>query len=177
VSARGGGQAASAPTFTIGPLAAVIEAARLEKFVREASHGERLLYAAGPCLPRGSATVMLAREFAQAGLVHLFAPRGAHGFDYIAERSSVLLRSRTTAQHGVVEAEDPNSPLAQLRGIVMRAADFKRGLQTNASLAALCNLKDANAVKYRLRQILEEGEFRLIDNGPNAPRGVVRVPQ
>jgi len=177
VSARGGIQSAAAPTLTIGALSKVIEAVRLEKFVREASHGERLLYATGPCLPRGSATVMLAREFAQAGLVHLFAPRGPHGFDYIAERSSALLRSRVTAQRGVVETDDPNSPVVQLRGIVMRAADFKRGLQTNATLAALCNLKDANAVKYRLRQILDEGEFRLIDNGPNAARGVVRVPK
>jgi hypothetical protein len=175
VTARGGMQSAAAPSFTIGPLSTVIEAARLEKFVCEATHGDRLVYATGPCLPRGSAAVMLAREYAEAGLVHLFAPRGAHGFDYIVERSSALLRRRMTAQRGPAESDDPNSPVAQLRGIVMRAADFKRGLQTNATLAALCNFKDANAVKYRLRQILDEGEFRLIDNGPNVARGVERV--
>ena len=167
------GNGQSAATFSIGPLSTVIEAAALERWCAAARAGEVKLYATGPCLPRGSATVMLAREYAGAGLIHLKARRVAgHGWEYLAERASAPL-PRPVAS--VPRRIDANSPMARLRGAVTRAADFARPLPSNAQLATLCELKDANAVKYRLRQIMAEGGFRLIDNGPNRARNVERV--
>lgn len=171
MTVRGGINPAPAPTFTIGPLSGVIEAAVLERWCAQAKPGETKLYATGPVLPRTSATVMLAREYAEAGLVHLKQKKcDGHGYEFLAERASAA--GRVAALQRVRLVDDATDAL---RTELTRCADWQRPLPTNTALAKLCELAHANAVKYRLKRILNEGVFRLIDNGPNRLRGVARV--
>lgn len=199
---RGGGSSSGAsPTagggaqrFKLGPLCRwVMPASDFEAWVDRAAPGERIAYAKGQALARGSATVVLAREFGAMQLVRLHVV-AVTGDDGARETEWIAIRC---ARDGVGSPASPGAlphPQADARGATAdvgagsdaevldaiyrafkRAANMGQVAPTNGELAKSLDLSGPERARYLVRKLIAAGQIRVADQGPRARRIVTIV--
>lgn len=152
------------------PLA--VDASALDQWASSAMPGDKIIYATGPELPRGSPAVAMARTLANVGLVTLTTRALDGGRDFIAIRCAIDPNKAAAPRHAPVQ-EDELTELVFRR--LSRAANLGQVCPTNAELARDCGLPDAAAASYRIRKLIAAKRVRIEDQGPNRRRIVTIV--
>ena len=155
-------------------LPRAIAASDWERWLASAKAGARIIYAEGPHLPNGAASVLCAREAAAAGLVDLVAAtiidvetRGSHQRwrHFIAARRSSAAPAMRAAQIRPVEPVE-----ADILHLLSRAADLRQYAPSNNAIAAALGLRDRHAARYFVKKLVAAGAISVADAGPQSPR-------
>jgi len=167
----------------LGPLCMVVPFGELEAWISDAAPGDRFIYARGQALAHKERTVILARDYAQAGLVTTLQKvvTGADGrreTEYLCERREVLRQAQD--ERGLVAGADPlalafddvadGEALEAIYRAFVRAAKLKLVAPTNSELAEALNLRDKRRVRYLVGKLISRSIIRIQDNGPRARR-------
>ena len=164
-----------AASFSIGPLGSAIAAGALESWFSLAPVGDRIVYAQGLVLPRGTASVLLARELADCERLHLFQRRKAESreWEWIAEKrpggsvaAAVADRSNDDSSGLIDDASDA------IFRLLKRTANLGLPCPTFAEIADRFDLPNAEAARYRTNLLVQRGLVRFSDHGPRKRRVV-----
>lgn len=164
------------PRISVGPFGFTIDAKKLQQWASTAKPGAQLMYAHGAALPSGTATVLLARELAEIGLVHLARKRVEGGWEFYAQRASNSRGANTVvadAKGAAATADDPATRRVLSR--LARAANFAQVCPSNAQIAQDCDLNDGDAARYQIRKLITSRTIRVEHFGPNRPRVVTII--
>lgn len=138
--------------YRIGPLTTYADVAELEKWLRVAVSGEKVVYAIGPALGREAATPKLARRWAEEGKVRLHRD----GSKYIMAR-----RIAADVQDEPGGAGKARSEELRLLEVITRLADQAKPLPVLELLAEMAGLSTRQAADYRLRNLQSAGLVRI----------------
>jgi hypothetical protein len=183
----GAGQATAPDKIKIGPLCRwVMPISELAAWLDAAKPGERVAYARGLALASGSASAHLAREWAAAGLVHLFQvpvplDGGGREFEFLVERRRVALPPVA----GGVPGDWPDIHALALQAdfdagrvfaLLKRAATFAQHCPTNGEIAEQLfgGAQRHERARYLVGKLVTAGVIEVTHDGP-AYRRVVRI--
>lgn len=133
----------------------------VDRWFLTADPGAQVVYYSGAFLPRHDPAVRAARRLIDMGLVLPFqVRRGPALFDYCLTRrrnaDAPVSRGRVQVERQGVEDE-----ARQLLAVLRRLANMGQPCPTNSVLADKAQLKDADAVRYRLKQLETAGDIRV----------------
>jgi hypothetical protein len=138
----------------------------VERWMRTAKAGEKLLYAHGPDPARGETFSYVAALY-RSGLVELVQPRSAdrRGFDFIVQKRRA---EAPGAAAGAAEEADPATD--RILRALKRAANFGRKCPTDLELARIAGLSTRNQASWRVRELARIGKIKVdtIETGPDA---------
>lgn len=163
--------------YAIGPLCQAVSAREVEAWIAAAQPGDDFVYATGPALPQGMASVCMVRELVDAGQVRTHVRRNpdSRALEHVAVRRAVAAAAAGVSPAGV-EAPDPNGPGAtaarRMMQLLNRAAITGRPCPTNAELAETLGLKNKQAAQYIFNRLVRVGKIRVADFGPRMRRVV-----
>jgi hypothetical protein len=127
-----------------------------------------------PRLDRDDQTAALARKSAEKGLITLQqqrSPASRGAYDYIAKRTHLSVIAAAPPP----PREDSLSPeLRLLLDHLSRRADQGAPCLSNRGIARACGLKDAEAARYRLRQLRSAGAI-IVAPVPVEPGRVITI--
>lgn len=155
------------------PPSWAVPAGAIEAWIVSAEPGDEIVYATGPSLPHGMASVYMVRELAEAGHVrlHMRRNRDTRALEYVAVRR--------IAESPVVPASpcevDPRGIARRMMQLLTKAALTCRPCPTNAELAAALGLKNAEAARYEFNRLVRQGKITVADFGPRRRRVVTIV--
>lgn len=146
----------------------------LRSWLAKAKPGELFTYATGVHVDRQHQTVVLVRQMTEDGLVcphHRPGPDGT-GREHLVRRrdkgegaSAVLARQR-------VAMPERDTPLGECLAMLTRSANFTRPCPTNADIARALGLRNDDAARYLLRQLVEMRLIEVEDRGSRVTRVV-----
>lgn len=154
-----------------------VTAAAMEQWLASAPAGAQLAYAQGFDLPQSLAAVVMAREAAGAGLVHLkrhkvmeikAGRRVQVWYHWLIEKRPVLAgitADQSDSMAGMIGA-DAQAVYRRFR----RAALLEEVAPTNGELAQELNLKNAERARYVVRKLKDAGLIVIADDGPRRRR-------
>jgi hypothetical protein len=144
----------------------------LNAWLTYAERGDRAVYARTRRIDRGDATAELARALAGKGLITLQQQRhGASLYDYIARRTHL---SVIAAAPPAPREESLAPDLRLVLDHLSRLADQGAPCSSNRGIARACGLRDAEAARYRLRQLRGAGAI-IVAPVPVEPGRVVTI--
>jgi hypothetical protein len=161
--------------FKLGPLSTAIDAGELEAWAAGAEPGAVKVYCEGPMLLQAAASVLLARELYEEGLVRLHFRRSPKGFQYYALRQVPPVEPVTPKRVAVPVPDDQDDHDEAVFRLLKRRANLGQPCSTNAEIATEIGLPNADAASYRVRKLHAAGLIRVEDRGPNERRIVTIV--
>ena len=148
----------------------VIAPGALESWLTRAVPADRLVYAVGPSLPQGTATVCMVSELVALGKLRTHVVRNPEtkALEHVAVR-----READAPEPGETPpADDPRGAGRRMMQLLNRAALTGRPCPTNAELAEALGLKNKMAAQSVFQQLVRSGKIRVADFGPRMRRVV-----
>lgn len=177
-----GAESRVAPTTSAAPAQAV------EHWAKAARPGERFVYFTGPALVRSLPVVDAVERLKMLGeVLTVQQRRGPHLFDYLVIKrrnveppplsaAAVGARGSSVSRpgHPTGASQSLSDDLEDLMAVLRRHANLGRECPSNAELARLAGLKDAESARYRLAQLATCGRI-AVRTPPQGPRVVTIV--
>lgn len=167
------GRGQEATQFRIAPLATIADEAALTAWIDAARPGESSIYATGPALPQQHPVIRLVNVLADRGVLrpHVVRRTDGRGFDFLVvkrgdEGVAVDMPSRR---------QDRAARTDRVLKALTQRAEAAGVMQSNQELARQCGLKNADEASYQLRKLIQRGDIRVEDFGPNERRCVTII--
>lgn len=150
--------------------------AQIEEWFARAKSGDQMIYARGPMLDPRHEVPRLVRDWIATGEVNPKQRRddGGAGSIYWVERCRPDVRS-DGVKRIAVDDDYRETADGKIFLTLVRAANLGMPCPSNAALAEIAGLRDADAARYRLRLLAEQGRIEIKLSGPGRSFRRVRI--
>ena len=170
-------QGREANACSVAPAAFGASPEAIDQWFGRAQPGERLVYFTGLFLVPAMPVVARARALADAGEVLTLQQRRGDGrIDYVMQKRANV--ERKALSRSAIEMKAPGTAVddevEQLMAVLRRLANLGHQCPSNAGLAQLAELKDAESARYRMSLLAIAGRI-TVATPPQGPRIVTIV--
>jgi hypothetical protein len=156
-----------------------VDQAQLEEWFAGASAGARAIYATGPAIDHRHPVKLLVDEWIRTGEALPFQVKLAPGqFQYCFQRARPNLRAAADERgrsRVSADAEWRETEAGKIYMTLVRAANLGLPCPSNAALAEAAGLRDADAARYRVKTLAEEGRIEVVLSGAGRSFRRVRI--
>lgn len=134
------------------------DAAQLEEWLRNAAPGDEVHYAFGPVLNWQNPTAALVKEWLAGNEVIAFQRRGGDGrLIYCARRRDPAADGQASPRQALPRDEAFEATAeGQVYLLLVRCANMGLPCPSNRTIADQCDLRDAEAARYRFNNLVEQ---------------------
>lgn len=156
--------------FKLAPPCFTVSEEALRAWLAGAQAGDSFDYAFGAAIDSRARVVMVARHLHDQGLVGLRQQRQPdRSFRFYVVKRTQAEEVAVTPLPGNPTPE-PGTELGDMLQHLRELANRNRPCPTNADLARALDLTDADAARYRLGLLHEQGHIRIEQRGPQISR-------